>query len=156
MLKLTACNLCKGACCKSLPYQTAKQIIIDTVELDPELGNNTLRRLQEVDGKTVCAFLDEDDGCVLSESERPSICTEYKCDLFVSVEENQNLSKDCFDHARIENDNPFKSDYRIICSPKCPLATDCSVANCEVGGIDELYGEEALLAKAEKEGKDNE
>lgn len=122
------CAVCNGACCSSLPFVTARQIWINVSSYSPEAMALAIRILHpdETD-KTVCAFFAEEEGCVLEEADKPSICDEFKCDLFLLAERDPQLSRCCVENGHIIMSDPFQNNYLVMCDPNCQHKGNCPV-----------------------------
>jgi hypothetical protein len=99
------------------------------VELDPELGQNTLRSVAAADDETaICAFLDEEEGCVLESFERPSICHEFKCDLYQVAERDPRMIAYCLNHTIATVDDLWDSQtWTMYCEADCPYQNLCQM-----------------------------
>ena len=124
------CVACRGQCCRSLPFATARRIIAEVFQANPDIHDGVQRIIHPVDGKTICAFLDEEFGCVLDEADRSSICLEFKCDLFSIAERDPAMVGFCLDHGKVEMTNVWSMhDWQIICDPACPYQDRCRIPN---------------------------
>ena len=122
------CAACNGACCKSLPFLTAKQILTDISQSDPESMVYMERALSHGESdKTVCVFLIIDEGCALEGAERPCICGEFKCDLFLLAKRDSQLASYCLENGQIIMDDPFTNKYLVQCDPSCEHKDKCPV-----------------------------
>ena len=130
MIEETACDICRGKCCKKLPVATAEAFEREVRAKNPELLQLMTGIVTPNDkGQTVCPFLslEKDEGCVLDKEDRPYRCNEFKCDFFLTVERDPRMVLTCMYHAKVLMSDPSSGEYKILCGRDCPLKSCCVV-----------------------------
>ena len=122
------CEACGGQCCQNLPYRTALCLIAEVLNRNPELNELATKSLEEKpDNTAICIFWAE-EGCALEKEERPSVCGEFECDLFLIAKQDPIMVNHCFEHGRPELKDLWTiPKLKVYCQPDCPNQSRCRV-----------------------------